>query len=44
MNYKMEKEFIKANANKSFINAQFTDVLRDLIRAIAAENDYQSGV
>jgi hypothetical protein len=33
------KAFLKANANKEFICAQFIDVLRDLIRAIAVRDD-----
>lgn len=31
--------FLKANANKEFICAQFIDVLRDLIRAVAVRDD-----
>jgi hypothetical protein len=30
------EEFLKANANPNFIAAQFADVVRDLMRAIAA--------
>jgi hypothetical protein len=31
--------FLKANANKDFIFTQFTEVLRDLVRAIAVRDD-----
>ena len=36
--------FIKANANKDYICGQFTEVLRDLIRAISAHSDYSGGL
>jgi hypothetical protein len=34
-----KEAFLKANANKVFICAQFVDVLRDLIRAVAVRDD-----
>ena len=37
------REFLKANANPEFIAGQFADVLRNLMRAIAATSDYSSG-
>ena len=39
-----EQSFIKANANKDYICSEFTEVLRDLIRSVSAEEDYQGGL
>ena len=33
------ERFLQANANKEFICAEFTDVLRNLIRAVAMESE-----